>query len=175
MAQFLEFSRRSGDIRELTERGAFPMDRTAFRPWLILLINLFALLTLFFFVSSVIVVFYVNLKRHFRLEVHGRLFQWMAVSENYLPIILFVSCLSLFVAYVPYSQNFHHYVSDTAWQPHLENYFQNAVPVFAVLTTRNTLPLANPFAEYLRVATILVLATVALAVFLDWWAGRDSR
>ena len=64
-----------------------------------------------FFILTLFCVVYVNAKRWIRPEQKGRLYQAVTIAENYAPILLFVSCLALYVTFSPYGQNFAHYMS----------------------------------------------------------------
>ncbi len=155
------------DVRETKN----PLRATSYQPWLVLLVNFAAGLVAVFFLASVISVGYVNAKLWMRREKKGRLYQTLTVAENYAPLLLFLSCLALYLSDVPFGRNFEHYMTVEENLSTAEVTEGGIYPAWG-LSELNPLEVPNAFQGYVPVAFAgVVLLTGALA-FARW---RESR
>jgi hypothetical protein len=147
-------------IRHL-RRLQSPLGRTTNRAWSLFLVNLSACLVMVFLLATAVSFLRVNLRRRERQGQEGLFCRLMAASENYAPVALFVSCTALYLAYVPYAQNFAHVMKTPGpldWLP--SSLAANVYPVPGVYGLTEGLPLQNPFHEY----AFVVLAGLAAVV-----------
>ncbi len=161
------------EVRDVRGRAAQwgrldPFVRTSMRFWSAFLVRLFATLVVLFLFLTLAAVAYVNLKPRFRPGTRGRLYEVVTISENYLPVFLFVSCLGLYLVHTPYAHNFRHYMSVEESVQSLEPFFENVLPYGERLPASLWLPIERPFASYLPVA----LAGLALVVLFAAWRER---
>jgi hypothetical protein len=100
----------------------------------------------------------------------GRLYQLAIIGQNYAPVLLFLVCLSLYISYYPYAQNFKHYMTATGETYGLEPFFYNVFPTLGSVPGAIELPAGNPFRPYVWYA----LAGVALVVLLRLLSRRRA-
>ncbi len=143
-------------LRQDTKRLGSAPAKTSNYHWSVFLIDLSARLVALFLLISLAVMFYVNAKLWVRKEKKGRLYDVCTTAENYAPLLLFLSCLALYLAFVPYGQNYAYYMSTQeaveSFPPALS---QNIYPVYpsfrldgrTYLWTGH-LPLKDPFQDY---------------------------
>ena len=149
-----------------------PMKQSSNRFWSGLLLGIFSLLVVFFAALTLVAVLYVNAKRWIRPDKRGRLYDLVTVLENYAPILLFASCLALYLLYAPYASNFHHYMNATGAIRTLEPIFLNVYPLLGQLVWwRDELMVQNPFGNYIYWA----LGFLGLAILLGTWDARRGR
>jgi hypothetical protein len=148
-----------------------PLERSSLYNWSVLLVNLSAVLVVVSLVFTMLCVVYVNAKRWIRKEKKGRLYQVLTMAENYLPILLFLSCLALYLSYVPYAQNFAFYMTTTEELHVIPNTLEDAFPLWFA-SQLDKLPVQNPFRDYL-VYTFVGIALVAVGMLLSRW--RSAR
>lgn len=157
----LEYARELSRQRIEAFRGKDPLTRSSNYYWAAILVHLSLGLIVVFGFLTIIAVAYVNLKRWVRPEKKGRLYQVMTVMENYLPILLFLACLGLYISYYPYARNFQYYMTASGPIHDLEPLFINAFPTLLALPTWAFLPIGNPFEPYVWYAlTGLVVAVL---------------
>jgi hypothetical protein len=145
-----------------THMGKDPLTQSVNYNWAALIVAFFAGLVAIFAVLTVICLLYVNVKRWVRPEIKGRLFQFLTVAENYMPLLLFLACAGLYLNYYPYAQNFHHYMTATGEIHDLEPLFYNVFPYYGGLPGGNALRVGNPFLPYAWYALVgLILAVLA--------------
>lgn len=123
-----------------------PLARNAMPMWLALLVHIFAYAVVASAGLTAISISYVNAKRWVRPEHQGPLFRFMTTLENYAPLVLFGTCLGLFLAYSPYAQNFHYYMTVTGDLRRVQSFSSNVFPFFS---TASPFLLQNPFRSYL--------------------------
>ena len=129
------------------------------------LIVLFGALTL-------LSVLYVNLKRWIRRDQRGFLYRLFTTLENYAPILLFFSCLELFLVYTPYAANFHYYMAADTPVRNLEPVLHNTYPLLLMPSWWwGDIAPGNPFSQYQWWALGILVVTVVLA----WWDARAAR
>jgi hypothetical protein len=126
----------------------------------------------FFGGLTLLCVAYVNLKQWIRREKRGRIYQLMTVAENYLPVLLFLSCAALYLTYRPYATNFHYYLTATGQITGLEPFFTNVFPNPIVLPRAYYLPVEEPFGVYVWWALGFGLAAVIIAGVQEWRARQ---
>jgi hypothetical protein len=131
--------------------------------WSVLLVLLSAGMVAAFALLTAVLVLYVNAKRWFRKERKGILFEFMTTAENYAPILLFVSCLSLYLNFVPYGYDYtHNMTSNDPYSSFPPNFYAHMYPSLSLLSGANFLSAIN-FMDYVPYALggLLVL-TVAM-------------
>lgn len=149
-----------------------PLRASSNRAWSELQLAIFSFAVVLFGAVTLIAVLYVNAKRWIRSEKRGRLYDLVTVLENYAPILLFVSCLALYLIYAPYAQNFRYYLSATGPIRSLEPIGFNVYPLLGDLFSRPyELAPENPFRNYIYWA----LGFVGIAVLLGAWGERRAR
>ncbi|HXE74462.1 MAG TPA: hypothetical protein VNN18_02345 [Candidatus Xenobia bacterium] len=153
-------------------RGEDPLALTSMYSWSALLVVVSGLLVLVFGVLTGVCVGYVNLKQWIRREKRGRLYRLMTVAENYLPVLLFLSCAGLFLVYRPYATNFQHYMTATGETSNFELFFFNVFPNPLILSRANYLGVENPFGTYLWWALGFGLLAVIIASVQEWHARQ---
>jgi len=172
-AATLEFIHR--DLRRRVEvlRGADPLRKSSKLAWAGLNVVVFSVLVYVFGVATAVCVFYVNLKRWIRTEKKGRLYQFITVAENYVPILLFLACLGLYLSYYPYAQDFRYYLTAEGTIDNFEPFFSEVVPSVSLLMVAgaNHLRVENPFRTYLWYA----LAGLALMIAADLLGKLRSK
>lgn len=150
-------------VRQI-ERARAPLVRTANRSWSIFLVNLSACLVPLFLAATLISFLYVNLRRR-RREGGGIIYQFLTIGENYAPIGLFTSAVVLYLAYVPYAQNFTHVMNVPGpldWIP--SSLAADLYPVPGVFGNAEGLPLYDPFHQYAIVAAVGLAAVVVITI-----------
>jgi hypothetical protein len=152
--------------------GRDQLARSSNYNWGALAVHLFAGLVMAFGVLAVLAFVYVNAKRWVRPEKKGRLYQMFLAAENYLPFLLFLACLGLYLSYYPYAENFRHYMSASGQIHDLEPLFFNVLPnFFGPQAGKLGLPLENPFRPYIWYA----LAGLGLVVLVSLLFRRAER
>ena len=159
----LEFAR--GELRRQQDvlRGRVPLEQTSNFNWSMVLVHVVAGLLVLFGLFTLICTGYVNAKRFIRPEKRGPLYHFLTVAENYAPIILFASCLTLYLSYYPYAQNFHYYMRAEGPLYQMETLDENIFPSYFV-EVPTALPVTNPFGAYswYALAGVALLTVVAL-------------
>lgn len=144
-------------------------DKTSNDNWSVLLVNLFAGLVAVFAPLALLVISYVNAKLWIRKEKKGRLYALMTSAENYVPIVLFLSCLALYLAYAPFGQNFAHYMTSNEQLSDLEPYFsRSSYPLWDIHPFGGGLPLRDPFGNYWPKAVVGVAVVVLVFLIMRW-------
>lgn len=128
--------------------GKDPLAQSSNYNWAALTVHVFAGFVVGFGLLTAVSMIYVNLKRWLRPEKKGRVFQILAVVENYAPVLLFFACAGLNYTYYPFAENFRHYMTATGPIHDLEPLFFNTVPVPGMVPGQALLPLGNPFVPY---------------------------
>ena len=148
-----------------------PLRATSNRFWLVLLVNLSAGLVAVFLLASLISVGYVNVKLWVRKEKKGRLYEVLTVAENYAPLLLFLSCLALYLSDVPFGRNFEHYMTVTENISTLSGADASIYPAWGFYEP-NSLDVPNAFQDYVPVAFAGVVLLTGVLAFVHW---RESR
>ncbi len=123
-------------------------SRNANEEWTRLFSRVLAVAILVFGALSLLSVLYVRFKAWHRPQERGAFFQMASTAESYLPALLFVSCVGLFIVYAPYANNFHHYMTLSEPNPNLENLSEDIFP-FAELFSFGGIALHSNFHLYL--------------------------
>ncbi len=147
-----------------------PLSKSTNRDWSVLLVNLAAGLTWVFLALTLICLVYVNAKQWIRKETKGRLHEFMTVAENYFPILLFVSCLGLYLADAPFAQNFSSYMRTNEPILEFERFSANSFPGPGWDWYNRALPLEDPFQNYVPYALsgVVVLTVVMVLAQRRW-------
>lgn len=135
------------------------------------LLHLCIFLVFFFGALMAVSIIYVNAKRWIRPQKRGRLYALITVAENYLPVLLFLGCLGLYVIYLPYASNFRHYMTATGEIHQLEPMIYNIYPTWEFVPQFSLVPVGTPFANYAGWA----LAALVVAGVLAGWEERRYR
>ena len=149
-------------------QGKDPLEQSSNYNWAALMENLFAGLTMIFGLLTLLTVGYVNAKRWIRPEKKGRMFQFMTVAENYMPILLFLACVALYISYYPFAQNFHYYLTANGVIHDIEPLFYNVYPAFGLRPGRQILHFEDPFRPY----AFYALAGLVVVIIYDVLAKR---
>ena len=88
------------------QRTRFILPSSSHNDWSVFLVCLSAALVGVFSILTAFLVLYVNGKRWFRKDKKGHLFEAMTTAENYAPILLFASSLSLYLNFIPYAHDY---------------------------------------------------------------------
>lgn len=149
-----------------------PFANSSNQLWAIQLAHISAFLVVFFVGATLLCALYLNAKRWIRVEKRGRIFQFVTGAVNYLAVLVFVSCLTLFLVNVPYFTNFHYYMQATGEIRSFEPVFTNVYP-FLATEWRWGDPdlLLHPVQHYLRWAGI----GLVLLALVGWIKKRMSR
>lgn len=167
----LQFALDQLKVRNAIRRGQDPIAKSSNYNWTALLVFIFAAAVVVFGVFTLITVVYVNAKRWIRPQHKGRLYQWMTVAENYAPLLLFLTCLGLYICSFPFGQNFKHYMTASGEIHDLEPFFYNVFPAPFAVPFQNQLLLSNPFKPLAWYA----LGGLVLAVICSWVSGRRTN
>jgi hypothetical protein len=152
--------------------GRMPFGGTYNYHWSVLLINTCATLAMVFLLLTLLCVIYVNVKRRLRVEKRGKLWEVMTVGENYMPLLLFVPCVALYITYFPYAKNFSYYMTAHGHIENIDLLLYNSLPSYALPTRPAQLPLEDPFHGYVFGALAAILVSVLLALGGQWWEDR---
>ncbi len=132
---------------------------------------MFAILVPIFLVLALGCFIYVNLKQRYRVDQRGKLWQIITIAQNYTPILLFVTCVGLYMTYYPYAQNFSYYMTAEGVIDSFEGLFYNSLPSYSLPPRPNELELQNPLHGYVPWG----LAGVGVAIFAALWSKRPYR
>jgi len=155
-------------------RGDDPLAASSMYYWSSLLVILSGLSVVVFGALTLVCVAYVNLKQWVRREKRGRIYQLMTVAENYLPVLLFLSCAALHLTYRPYATNFNHYMTAGGEISNFEPFFFNVFPNPIILPKGYYLPVEEPFGAYLWWALAFGLVVVLVAALQELRARRSQ-
>jgi hypothetical protein len=159
----LEMEEQQVDQMRAILSGKDPLAQSFNYNWAALIVEIFAALVAYFSALTVICLLYVNAKRWVRSEIKGRLYQFLTVAENYMPILLFLACAGLYLSYYPYAQNFHHYMTATGEIHDFEPLFYNVFPNYGAPPGHLALAVGNPFRPYAWYALVgLIVAVLAV-------------
>jgi hypothetical protein len=165
-AATLEVTQQQFDQLRATLAGRDPLAQSANYTWSALTVDVLAGLVAVFGVLTGICLIYVNAKRWLRPGVRGQIFQLLTVAENYMPILLFMVCVALYLSYYPYALNFHHYMTASGEIQDFEPLFYNVLPYYSGPLGHTALPIGNPFRPYAWYAlgglVLVLLAAAAL-------------
>ena len=128
-----------------------PLAASSNQIWAAITAHVFAFLVAAFSLLTLLAFLYLNAKRWIRVEKRGSIFQFVTGGVNYLAVLLFTSCLGLFLVYAPYAANFHHYMTAKGEVRDREAVFFNVYPflLWDWLDFRATdIPPGNPFGSY---------------------------
>lgn len=153
-------------------RGHDPLTASSMYHWSALLVTVSGLLVVVFGGLTLLCVGYVNLKQWIRREKRGRIYRLMTAAENYLPVLLFLSCAGLYLVHMPYATNFQHYMTASGEITNFEPFSFNALP--NPLNGYNNLPVERPFRGYAGWALGFGLAAVLLAGAQEWRARQGK-
>ncbi len=179
---------RLGELARSREgiQRADPIAQRVNEYWSVALLKLFGALVLLFGALTLAAVAYVNAKRVIRRDRQGRLYRLVTTAENYLPVLLFLSCAGLYLVYEPYALNFRHYVTVSRPIVSLEEFTENVLPMptwvskpspeFMVTVGYLLAPLpVYPFLGYVRWALPALLIAVTVAGWAEWRVRRRQR
>ncbi len=146
-----------------------PLASSSNQDWAILLAHTAAVAVAFFAGATLLCALYLNAKRWIRVQKRGRLFQFVTGAVNYLAVLVFVSCLTLFLTYTPYATNFHYYMAAPGEVRDFVPLFSNVYPHYQYgwLWGGPDL-LLHPVHQYLRWAAI----GLVLLALLGWLKKR---
>jgi len=163
-----DYARAEMHQQVATRQGRDPLAQSSNNNWAALMVHLFAGLTVIFGLFTLLTVGYVNAKRWVRPEKKGRIFQFLTVAENYMPILFFLACLGLYISYYPFAQNFHHYLTASGDIHDLEPLWYNVYPAFWSEPGPQVLDFEDPFRPY----AFYAIAGLIVVVIYDVLAKR---
>ena len=171
-AELVAFSSRRFRRDHPASDARDPLAASSNQLWAILAAHILALLVASFCVATLLCAFYLNAKRWIRVQKRGRIFQFVTGTVNYLGVLLFLSCVGLFLVCVPYATNLHYYMTAQGEVRNLEPLFTNVYPFLASdWQWGDSDLLMSPVHHYLRWAAV---GLVLLAV-LGWAKKRMGR
>lgn len=147
-AASVEYALQQLQQQKAIRSGKEPLAQSTNFYWAALLVHVFLGLVVVFGLLTALCIGYVNAKRWVRPEKKGRLFGFFLAAENYACVLLFLSCLSLYVSYYPYARNFRHYMSAIGESHHFEPFFYNVLPSYTLVWNPTDLLIENPFRSY---------------------------
>lgn len=135
--------------------------------WSVFLVCLDAGLVAAFSILTALLVLYVNAKRWIRKDKKGRLFEILTTAENYPPIMLFASSLSLYLNFIPYAHDYANAMtSKTPYSAFPPQFYSSIYPNFSLLGDSNFLAEIT-FMDYIPYALAgLFLLTIVTTVSL---------
>jgi hypothetical protein len=143
--------------------------------WSVLLVFLSAGMVAAFALLTAVLVLYVNAKRWFRKDQKGRVFEFMTTAENYAPILLFVSCLSLYLNFVPYGYDYTHYMtSNDPYSSFPPNFYAHMYPSLNLLSGANFLS-AITFMDYVLYALGGLAVLSIVGIILHFRSPSESQ
>lgn len=167
-AATLDYARAQMHQQVATLQGKDPLAKSSNYNWAALMVHLFTGLTVIFGLSTLVTMGYVNAKRWVRPEKRGRIFQFLTVAENYMPILFFLACLGLYISYYPFAQNFHYYLTASGDIHDLGPLFYNVYPAFGLKPGHHVLAFEDPFRPY----AFYAIAGLIVVVIYDVLAKR---
>ncbi len=153
------------------------LARASYYPWEVLLVNLTSSLAAVFFPIAFVAVLYVNAKLWVRKEKKGRLYEIMTIAENYAPLLLFSSCLGLYLAEAPFAQNFAHAMSTKEPITSLPlSFFCNSYPLWdpPYVVMIGGLPVTDPFQDLAPYTLAGIALWSAVLLALRWREHRQA-
>jgi len=169
-AQTVQYAHRQFHQRLDALRGKAPLDQSSNYYWAALMVDLFAGLVIAFGLITAAIIIYLIAKHWVRREKTGRLYVFLIAAGNYVPILLFLACLGLYLNYYPYAENFRHYMVAKGEIHDFEPLFYNVFPNFLGPPGHLALPLENPFGRYVWYA----LCGLVLIIALSYYFRRKS-
>lgn len=163
---------QEGRLNQLRGRNDI-FSSSANYTWTAFLIYVLESTVVLFAAITVIALLYVNAKIWVRPERKGRLYGFMTVLENYLPILLFVACAGLYLTYYPYAANFEHYMTATGGMRDFEAFIRNIMPLPQIIVGQQ-LSFGNPLVPYVWYA-LGGLAVVAAIAWLTRGSAQSSE
>jgi hypothetical protein len=158
---------------EIDRRFANPLARTSNRTWSALLTGIAGTSVWVFLILTLASVAYVNAKLLVRRDKKGRLYQVMTILENYAPVMLFTSCLTLGLIYAPFAQNFSSYMNVSEPLISWDQFQGNSFPIPQGLG-RMDLPLQNPYHGFIAYALVFAGVMLAIAIIRSRIAARKK-
>jgi len=159
------------DMRKQTRsemsRYRGPLDSTYNRFWSAFLVNFSAGLVWAFSLLTLVSLLYVNAKQWVRKEKKGRVFEILTIAENYLPVLLFLSCLALYLSFLPFGHNFAHYMTTEETITNMGyDLTTHMYPAWQLYSWPGTdLALPNPFQDYIPYALSGIVLLVGVMAF----------
>jgi hypothetical protein len=150
-----------------------PFAKTTNRPWATMLMHTFFAGVIVFGALSGLCLIYALAKLVVRPDHRGRLYDFMAVLENYSAILLLICCFGLLLTYAPYAENFRSYTSATSGMHDMEGLRSSSVPMQDDFKFDGPLP--NPLAGYVFWAVAAALLATLLALLDGRRADAPAR
>lgn len=138
-----------------------------------LIVETFPLFVAIFGVLTVFSMGYLNIKRLTRSESRGWAYQFITVMENYVPILLFLACLGLYLGYYPYARNFHHYMTGAGEIHDFDPLFYNILPSIGLMPGNTGLEVGNPFVPYVWYALAGLMVVVIFSLVFQQRARKS--
>ncbi len=154
------------------------LRRSDQRIWSALTTHVFAYAVTFFLVVTLLAIAYVNTKRFFHPGRLGKIYNAVTIAENYMAILLFISCLGLFIVNEPFAVNYRYYMTTQDEFHQIEPLFQHSYPVLEIVQFVNgedPVPVESPFRSYLPVATFGLLVVVAFSTARRYMTKQEER
>ena len=178
-----QLNERLADIAAWIPPGFYNQQHEALRRsdqriWSALTTHVFAYAVMLFIVFALCAVTYVNAKRFVRPGKQGPLYKAVTIAENYVAILLFVSCLCLFVVNEPFAVNYRYYMTTQDEFHQIEPLFQHTYPVLEIVQFVNgedPVPVESPFRSYLPVAVFGLFVVVGFSTARRYMMKKEER
>ncbi len=148
------------------------LNRNSNTLWNGLVIMVGATLTAVFGLLTLLCFAYVNAKRWIRPDKHGHIWRVLTMTENYVPILLFLSSYTTFMFFAPYGSNFRSYMAAQGEIKSIEPLFHNIYPLVG-MDPYGATPL-HPFGGYLYWVVVCFLAVGGAMVLRHFYAADNA-
>jgi len=152
-----------------------PLLKSSAYYWSGLLLSFLVFQVMLFGALTLLGIVYVNFTRWIRPSKGGLIYRWVTVAENYLPVMLFSSCVGVYLIYAPYAYNFRHYMAVTEEIHSVEPFTYNVFPSPWTAPGFLYLPIENAFRDYIFWALLGIAVVAALGAWDEWTLRKQQK